>query len=91
MQTGKYAAALISQILRRSSWTIAGQAGDRTSDKTQQLVNWTVWDTAAAMLVVRRFAVARLDQAARIGGPRGLGSARSMRPARSSRAGARPG
>jgi SRSO17 transposase len=65
LQAGKYAAALMSQIPRRNGWTIAEHAGDRAPDKTQRLLNRAVWDTAAAMGVVRRFAVAGLDQAGR--------------------------
>jgi SRSO17 transposase len=65
LQAGKYAAALMSQVTRRNGWTIAEHAGDRTPDKTQRLLNRAVWDTFAAMRVVRRFAVAGLDQAAR--------------------------
>jgi SRSO17 transposase len=65
LQAGKYAAALMSQIPRRNGWTIAEHAGDRTPDKTQRLLSRAVWDTFAAMRVVRRFAVAGLDQAAR--------------------------
>ena len=72
LQAGRYAAALMSQIPRRNGWTIAEQAGDRTPDKTQRLLSRAVWDTAAAMRAVRRFAVAGLDQAARTGGRRGL-------------------
>jgi SRSO17 transposase len=64
LQAGKYAAALMSQIPRRNGWTIAEHAGDRAPDKAQRLLNRAVWDTAAAMGVVRRFAVAGLDQAA---------------------------
>jgi hypothetical protein len=64
LQAGKYAAALMSQIPRRNGWTIAEQAGDRAPDKTQRLLGRAVWDTAAAMGVVRRFAAAGLDQAA---------------------------
>jgi SRSO17 transposase len=69
LQGGKYAAALMSQIPKRNGWTIAEHAGDRTPDKTQRLLNRAAWDTFAAMAVVRRFAVAGLDQAA---GRRGL-------------------
>jgi len=69
LQAGKYAAALMSQMPRRNGWTIAEHAGDRAPDKTQRLLNRAVWDTAAAAGVVRRFAVAGLDQA---GGRRGL-------------------
>ena len=72
LQAGKYAAALMSDLPRRNGWTIAEQAGDRTPDRTQRLLNRAVWDTFAAMGVVRRFAVAGLDQAARGGGRRGL-------------------
>ncbi len=70
LQAGKYAAALMSQIPRRNGWTIAAHVGDRTPDKTQRLLNRAVWDTAAAMRVVRRFAVAGLDEAARRAGRR---------------------
>ncbi len=85
LQAGKYAAALMSQIPRRNWWTIAEHAGDRTPDRTQRLLSRAVWDTWAAMRVVRRFAVAGLNQAARICGRRGLAVGRSIRPARSSR------
>jgi SRSO17 transposase len=69
LQAGKYAAALMSQMPRRNGWTVAEHAGDRAPDKTQRLLNRAVWDAAAAAGVVRRFAVAGLDQA---GGRRGL-------------------
>jgi hypothetical protein len=39
-------------------------------DKTQRLLSRAVWDTVAAMGVVRRFAVAGLDEAARTAGRR---------------------
>ena len=70
LQAGKYAAAVMSQIPERNGWTIAALAGDRTPDKTQRLLNRAVWDTFAAMGVVRRFAVAGLDEAARKTGRR---------------------
>jgi SRSO17 transposase len=73
LQAGKYAAALMSQIPSRNGWTIAAQAGDRAPDKTQRLLSRAAWDTPAAMGVVRRFAVAGLDEAAvRPGRRRGL-------------------
>jgi SRSO17 transposase len=73
LQAGKYAAAVMSQIPRRNGWTIAAQAGDRAPDRTQRLLSRAVWDTVAAMGVVRRFAVARLDEAAgKTGRRRGL-------------------
>jgi SRSO17 transposase len=72
LQAGKYAAALMSQIPRRNGWTIAEHVGDRSPDKTQRLLNRAVWDSFAAMAVVRAFAVAGLDEAARRAGRRGL-------------------
>ena len=72
LQAGKYAAALMSQIPRRNGWTIAEHVGDRAPDKTQRLLNRACWDSVAAMAVVRRFAVAGLDEAARRAGRRGL-------------------
>ena len=72
LQAGKYAGALMSQIPRRNGWTIAEHVGDRTPDKTQRLLNRACWDSVAAMAVVRRFAVAGLDEAARQAGRRGL-------------------
>ena len=62
---GQVRAALISELPRVNGWSIARQAGDRTPDKTQRLLNHAAWDTVAAMSVVRRFAVAGLDEAAR--------------------------
>jgi hypothetical protein len=50
--------------VKRNGWSIAEQVGDRTPDRTQRLLNRAVWDTFAAMGVVRRFAVAGLDEAA---------------------------
>jgi SRSO17 transposase len=70
LQAGKYAGALMSQLPKRNGWTIAEHGGDRAPDKTQRLLNRAVWDTAAAMGVVRRFAVTGLDEAARRSGRR---------------------
>ena len=70
LQAGKYAAAVMSQIPRRNGWTIAAQIGDRAPDRTQRLLGRAVRDTFAAMAVVRRFAVAGLDEAARRTGRR---------------------
>jgi SRSO17 transposase len=72
LQAGKYVMAVMSQIPKRNGWTIAAHAGDRAPDKTQRLLNRAVWDTFAAMGVVRRFAVAGLDEAARTAGRRRL-------------------
>jgi SRSO17 transposase len=73
LQAGKYAAAVMCDLRRRNGWTISERAGDRTPDRTQRLLNRAVWDTFAAMGVVRRFAVAGLDEAAgKTGRRRGL-------------------
>ena len=73
LQAGKYVGAVASGVAKRNGWTIAEQVGDRAPDKTQRLLNRAVWDTFAAMSVVRRFAVAGLDAAAaRSGQRRGL-------------------
>ena len=70
LQAGKYVSAVASGLAKRNGWTIAEHAGDRSPDRTQRLLNRAVWDTAAAMGVVRRFAVAGLDEAARRSGRR---------------------
>jgi SRSO17 transposase len=70
LQAGKYTAAVMSELPERNGWSIARHAGDRTPDRTQRLLNHAAWDTFAAMGVVRRFAVAGLEEAARRGGRR---------------------
>jgi SRSO17 transposase len=70
LQARKYVAAVASGLAKRNGWTIAEQAGDRTPERTQRLLNRAAWDTFAAMGVVRRFAVAGLDEAARRRGRR---------------------
>jgi hypothetical protein len=76
LQAGKYVGALVSGLPRRNGWTIAEYAGDRTPDRTQRLLNRAAWDTFAVMGVVRRFAVAGLEEAVRAAarpGDRGAG------------------
>jgi len=70
LQAGKYVGALAGELPRRNGWTIAQRAGDRTPQRTQRLLSRAAWDTFAAMGVVRRFAVAGLDEAARRAGRR---------------------
>ena len=70
LQAGKYAATVMCDLRRRNGWTIAERSGDRAPDRTQRLLNRAVWDTWAAMRVVRRFAVAGLDEATRAAGRR---------------------
>jgi SRSO17 transposase len=70
LQAGKYVGALACDLPRRNGWTIAQQAGDRSPQRTQRLLDRACWDAFAAMGVVRRFAVAGLDEAARRGGRR---------------------
>ncbi|SDJ18653.1 SRSO17 transposase [Nonomuraea jiangxiensis] len=50
----------MSDLLKRNGWTIA----ERSPVATQRLLSRARWDTAGAMSVERRFAVARLDAAA---------------------------
>jgi SRSO17 transposase len=69
---GRYVSALVSDIPKRNGWTIAQQAGDRTPDRTQRLLNRAVWDTQAAMSGVRRFVVTGLDSVAARRRRRGL-------------------
>src|SRR5215471_3227528 len=71
MAAGKYVVALASGLPRRNGWTIAQQAGDRTPQRAQRLLNRARWNALAAMAVVRAFAVAGLDEAARRAGRRG--------------------
>jgi hypothetical protein len=79
----KYVSALVSELPRVNGWSIARQGGDQAPDRTQRLLNHASWDTFAAMAVVRRFAVAGLDKAARRGGRRrGLVIGTIMRPGR---------
>ena len=70
LQAAKYIDAVMSQMPKPNGWTVAEYAGDRAPDRTQRLLNRAAWDTFAAMGVVRRFAVAGLDEAARRGGRR---------------------
>jgi len=70
LQAGKYLGAVMSGLPKRNGWTVAQHVGDRTPDRTQRLLNRAVWDTFAAMAVVRRFAVTGLDDAARRSGRR---------------------
>ena len=62
----------MSELPERNRWSIARHARDPTPDKTQRLLNHASWDTFAAMGVVRRFAVAGLEEAARRRRRRGL-------------------
>jgi SRSO17 transposase len=70
LQAGKYVGALVSDLPKCNGWTIAQQVGDQAPLRTQRLLGRAVWDTFAAMRVVRRFAVAGLDEAARRAGRR---------------------
>ncbi len=65
LQAGKYLSALASDLPSRNGWLAAEHAGDRTPDKSQRLLNRACWDERAAMSVVRRYAAAGLDKAAR--------------------------
>jgi SRSO17 transposase len=65
LQAGKYISAVMSDLPERNGRSIARFCGDATPDRTQRLLNHASWDTLGAMSVVRRFAVAGLDEAAR--------------------------
>jgi hypothetical protein len=58
---GRYLSAVASEIPQRNGWTITEQVGDRTPDRTQQLLNRAVWDTVGVMGAVRRFVAVGLD------------------------------
>ena len=70
-QAGKYISALVSDLPRRNGWTMAEQAGDRSPDRMQRLLNRASWDATAAMSEVRRFAAGGLEAAAARGRRRG--------------------
>ena len=70
LQAGKYVNVLVGGLPKCNGWTIAERAGDRAPDRTQRLLNRAAWDTFAAMGVVRQFAVASLQEAARRSGRR---------------------
>jgi SRSO17 transposase len=65
LQAGKYVNALVSDLPSRNGWSVGEQAGDRSPDRAQRLLNRASWDEAAAMSQVRRYAAAGLDAAAR--------------------------
>jgi len=66
LQAGKYVNALVSDLPSRNGWSVAEQAGDRSPARMQRLLNRASWDEAAAMSLVRRYAAAGLDAAARL-------------------------
>jgi len=39
LQAGKYVGAVCSGLPKRNGWTVARHVGDRTSDRTQRLLN----------------------------------------------------
>jgi hypothetical protein len=51
---GEYAAALMSDLPRRSGWMLAGRAGGRAPDRVQRLLSRVAWDAAAVIRAVRR-------------------------------------
>jgi SRSO17 transposase len=68
LQAAKYVQAVMSDLPKRNGWTIAEKVGDPSPDATQRLLNRARWDTLGAMSAIRRFAVTRLDAAARRAG-----------------------
>ena len=59
-QSRKYMTGLMSDLPRKNAWTLAEHAGDATPDRMQRLLNRAVWDTGAAMAVVRGFVAEHL-------------------------------
>ena len=62
---GKYLNALVSDLPSRNGWSVAEHAGDRSPARAQRLLSRASWDERAAMSLVRRYAAAGLDDAAR--------------------------
>jgi hypothetical protein len=65
LQAGKYLNALVSDLPSRNGWLVAEHAGDRSPGRSQRLLSRASWDEAAAMSLVRKYAAAGLDEAAR--------------------------
>jgi SRSO17 transposase len=65
LQAGKYLNALVSELPSRNGWSAAEHAGNRSPDRSQRLLNRASWDEQAAMSLVRKYAAAGLDDAAR--------------------------
>jgi hypothetical protein len=65
LQAGKYMSALVSELPSRNGWSVAEHAGDRAPDRSQRLLSRASWDERTAMSLVRKYAVAGLDEAAR--------------------------
>jgi SRSO17 transposase len=59
-QARKYVSGLLSDLLAKNCWTLAGQGGDATPDRMQRLLERAAWDAGAAMRAVREFAVRHL-------------------------------
>ena len=66
-KAGQYVRALMSDLGRRNGWSISEWIGDTGPAAVQRLLNRAVWDVDVAMSVVRRFAVAGLDERAGAG------------------------
>ena len=59
-QARKYIAGLMSGVPRKNCWTLAQEAGDRTPDRMQRLLERASWDHQEAMSAVARFAAGHL-------------------------------
>ncbi len=70
LQAGKYIDAVMSGPPKRTAGASPAISGTAPPDRTRRLLSHAAWDTFAAMGVVRRLAVAGLDQAARRSGRR---------------------
>ena len=63
-QARKYITGLMGDLPRKNCWTISEHVGDATPDRMQRLLNHAVWDTTAAMGIIRRFVAEHLKPAA---------------------------
>ena len=58
-----YVKGLLSDVPTRNGWTLAQQAGHRTPDKVQKMLNQGVWDEAGVREDVRGYVAANLGDA----------------------------
>ena len=59
-RAGKYVCGLMSDLPRKSCWTLAEHAGDRTPDRMQRLQERASWNTVGVMAAVRDCVVEHL-------------------------------
>ncbi len=60
VRAGVYLRGLLSSAERKNGWTLAEQAGDRTPDPMQRLLNHADWDADAVRDDLREYVVEHL-------------------------------